>query len=244
MWIAPLGFLAVLCGAPAAAAQAQTPVGEKSGASKPSGAMAAEAETTNPAGQDAKLADRVKSVQPESFRLAHRLSFTLDGTASFNDAFFQKWGGGGQIAFAISDPFSLVAHFDYYGDQETDNVVTAKEVLSSQFYATRMRYLGGLDLAWTPMYGKLAVANSILHFDLYVLAGLDGAGGEQGLLPAGDVGVGERLFFTDWFSAGIEARYVFYVDHATGEPGMLERPLLASAVATFWLPSPGGKDAP
>ncbi len=212
-------------------------------AQPPPNAAAAESETTNPGGAGVNLKDRVKSVQPKSFRMAHRLSVTLDGTASLNDAFFQKWGGGGQVAFALSDPFALDLHFDYYGNQETENVVVAKQVLSSQLYATRLRFLGGLDLVWTPIYGKVAAGNSIVHFDLYVLVGADAADGEQGVLPAGDLGLGERVFFTDWFSAGVEARYALYVDHAAGEPSMLQKSLLASAVATFWIPSGSAEES-
>ena len=192
--------------------------------------------TTNPGEKNVSLADRVKSVQRKSFLMKHRLSLSIDGAASVNDAFFQKWGAGGQLAFAFSDPFALVARFEYFGDQELQNVITAKQVLQSQLYATRLHYLTTLDFAWTPIYGKFAAFNNIVRFDLYLLAGVGAADGEQGLLPATEVGLGERLFFTDWFSAGIEGRYAFYVDNASGEPSTLQKTLLISAVATVWFP--------
>lgn len=192
--------------------------------------------TTNPGEHDVSLADRVKSVQRKSFLMRHRLSLSVDGTASVNDAFFQKWGGGGQLAFTFSDPFALVAHFDYFGDQETENVIVAKQVLQSQFYATRLKYLTGLDFAWTPIYGKISTFNKIVHFNLYLLAGMGIADGEQGVLPATELGLGERIFFTEWFSAGIEGRYAFFVDSASGETSTLQKTLLVSAVATMWFP--------
>ncbi|MHB1845890.1 MAG: hypothetical protein ACYCWW_13775, partial [Deltaproteobacteria bacterium] len=68
-------------------------------------APAAESASTNPAERDVDLSDRVKSVQKKSFRMAHRLSISAEGYASLNDAFFQKWGGGAQLAFAFADPF-------------------------------------------------------------------------------------------------------------------------------------------
>ncbi len=192
--------------------------------------------TTNPGEHDVSLADRVKSVQRKSFLMKHRLSLSVDGAASVNDAFFQKWGGGGQLAFTFSDPFALVAHFEYFGDQETENVIVAKQVLQSQFYATRLRYLTGLDFAWTPIYGKLSTFNKIVHFNLYLLAGIGIADGEQGILPATEIGLGERIFFTEWFSAGLEGRYAFYTDSASGETSTLQKTLLVSAVATMWFP--------
>lgn len=199
--------------------------------------------TTNPAEHDVSLTDRVKSVQHKGFVMEHRLALTLDGTASVNDPFFQKWGGGGQIAYQFSDPFGLSAHFDYYGDQETDAVAIARQVLASEIYATRLRYLAGLDFVWSPIYGKLSTFNKIVHFNLYLLAGLGIADGEQGVLPATELGLGERIFFTDWFSAGLEGRYAFYVDSASGETSTLEKSLLVSAVATFWLPFHGAEES-
>lgn len=192
--------------------------------------------TTNPGEKNVNLEDRVKSVERKSFLMKHRLSLSIDGAASVNDAFFQKWGGGGQLAFAFSDPFALSARFDYFGDQELENVITAKQVLQSQLYATRLHYLTALDFVWTPIYGKLATFNKIVHFDLYVLAGVGAAGGEQGALPATEIGLGERLFLTDWCSAGVEGRYAFYVDNANGEESTLQKTLLVSAVATLWFP--------
>lgn len=173
--------------------------------------------------------------------MAHRLSLSLDGSASLNDAFFQKWGGGAQVAFAFADPFALVAHYDAFGDQETPNVLIAKQVLTSQLYATRLHGLGGLDFAWTPIYGKLSLFNDIVHFDLYLLAGLGAAQGEQGFLPASEVGLGERIFLSEWLSTGVEARYAFYVDAAGGGPSTVQRSLLASAVVTLWLPLHNGE---
>jgi outer membrane beta-barrel protein len=199
--------------------------------------------TTNPAEHDVSLTDRVKSVQHKSFVMEHRLALSLDGTASVNDPFFQKWGGGGQLTYQFSDPFGLSAHFDYYGNQETDSVAIARQVLASEIYATRLKFLGGLDFVWTPIYGKLSTFNKIVHFNLYLLAGLGVADGEQGILPATEVGLGERIFFTDWFSAGLEGRYAFYVDAASGETSTLEKELLMSAVATFWIPVRGAEES-
>ncbi|MHB8420035.1 MAG: outer membrane beta-barrel domain-containing protein [Myxococcales bacterium] len=208
----------------------------------PTDAGAAQEVTTNPGEKNVNLEDRVKSVQRKSFLKKHRLSLSVDGAASINDAFFQKWGGGGQVAFAFSDPFAVVARFDYFGDQELENIITAKQALGSELYATRLHFLTALDFEWTPIYGKFSTFNKIVHFDLYLLAGVGAADGEQGVLPATEVGLGERLFLTEWFSTGIEGRYAFYVDNASGEPSTLQKTLLVSAVATFWIPVHGPEE--
>lgn len=231
-----LAVLSLSAGLLASPARAQEGLAPPPPPPAPAPAPNAQEVTTNPGEKNVSLEDRVKSVQRKDFLMKHRLSLSVDGAASLNDAFFQKWGGGAQLGFAISDPFALVAHFDYFYDQQLENTIIAKQALSSQLNPTRLQYLGALDFAWTPIYGKFATFNEIVHFDLYVLAGVGVAGGEQGLDPATEIGLGERTFFTDWFSAGVEGRYVFYADSAPDQPTTLQRQLLVSAVATFWFP--------
>ncbi len=234
-----MALVTALLGGPALAQENSPPPPV---AEAPGGTPNAQEVTTNPGEQNVNLADRVKSVQRKDFLMKHRLSLSVDGAASLNDAFFQKWGGGAQLGFSFSDPFAIVARFDYFGDQELENVITAKQVLTSQLYATRLHFLTALDFVWTPVYGKLATFNKIVHFDLYLLAGGGAADGEQGVIPATEIGLGERIFLTDWFSTGIEGRYAFYVDAANGQPSTLQKTLLVSAVATVWIPFHGAQE--
>jgi outer membrane beta-barrel protein len=176
--------------------------------------------------------------------MAQRLSVSGDFTFSINDPFFQKIGGGVQAAYAFSEPFSLVLRCDFFDDYQTENAVLAKQVLTAQLYATHLNALYGLDLSWTPVYGKFAIFNRIMGFNIYFLAGGGAVKAEQGYLPAADFGLGERIFLMEWLSFGVEGRYLFYVDHAAGGPSTLQRPLLISALLTFWTPAPGGGEGP
>lgn len=52
------------------------------------------------------------------------------------------------------------------------------------------RYLASLeaDLQWTPVYAKMKLGNTILHHDVYLLAGA-GVTLEQSLLPSADIAI-------------------------------------------------------
>ena len=189
-----------------------------------------------PGERDASLGDRVKAVQRKAFVKAHRFGVTGFGSASISDAFFQKWGGGGQLAYSFADPFALAVNYAYFHDQVTENVPLAKQVLSSQLFATRLHSLATADFQWTPVYGKAQLANKIIYFDVYVLAGLGAAQGETNWVPASEAGLGERIFFTDFLSVGVEAKYDFYVDQANNAPSVLQRALLVSGLLTIWFP--------
>ena len=164
------------------------------------------------------------------------------GSASLSDAFFQKWGGGGELAYSFSDPFALSLSYSYFHDQTTYNVNIAKQVLSSQLFVTRLHSVATADFQWTPVYGKFKFFNNIVYMDFYPFAGFGMAQGETNWSPAAEVGLGERVFLTDFLSVGLEAKYDMYVDQAAGGPSTLQRVLLLSALVSVWFP--GASEGP
>jgi len=130
----------------------------------------------------------------------HRVSVTGLGSASLSDAFFQKWGGGGQLAYSFTDPFALSLSYAYFHDQTTYNVNLAKQVLSSQLFVTRLHSVATADFQWTPVYGKFKFFNNIVYLDFYPFAGFGVAQGATSWSPAAEVGLGERVFLTDFLS--------------------------------------------
>jgi outer membrane beta-barrel protein len=194
-----------------------------------------------PGEKDVNLGDRVKSVQRKSFIKAHRFALSGFASASINDAFYQKWGGGAQLAFSFADPFAVALHYAYFYTQTTENVHTAKEVLSSQMYATKLQAIAAADFQLTPIYGKFSLSNKIVYYDLYLFAGFGAAQATQSWQPASEVGLGERIFANDYLSFGVEAAFVFYADSAPGGPTVLQHSLMLSVVVSFWFPGPPGE---
>ena len=97
----------------------------------------------------------------------------------------------------------------------------------------KLRRIVGAEVAWSPVYGKLNVfAEKVAHFDLSLLAGGDldlprrgaraqrrGALAARGRSPSlastvgGHVGLGSRLFFTEWLAPRLEVKdYVYGVE--------------------------------
>ncbi len=189
-----------------------------------------------PGERDVNLEDRVKAVPHKGVIKAHRVSVTGLGSASLSDAFFQKWGGGGQLAYSFTDAFALSLSYAYFHDQTTYNVNTAKQVLSSQLFVTRLHSVATADFQWTPVYGKFKFFNNIVYMDFYPFAGFGMAQGETNWSPAAEVGLGERVFLTDFLSVGLEAKYDMYADQAANGPSTLQRVLLMSALVTIWFP--------
>jgi outer membrane beta-barrel protein len=93
--------------------------------------------------------------------------------------------------------------------------------------------MGGAELGWSPVYGKLnIIAEHVIHFDLSVIGGgdfisyrevldkahADALAASGGTPPdkstfGGHVGLGTRIFFTEFLAARVELKdYIYSVD--------------------------------
>jgi outer membrane beta-barrel protein len=113
------------------------------------------------------------------------------------------------------------------------------QLLSSQPYAQ-----AALDALWSPIYGKASwMGSRIVHFDLYLLAGLGAVWSDtsiaprsEGPHPAADLGAGLRFYPADWLALELAAIGTFYPDRPTRTaPSTTTRVVAASlGVSFFW----------
>src|SRR5512134_3191683 len=126
-----------------------------------------------PSGErDVALGDRVKAVQRKGFLKRGRLEITPLLTLSVNDAFYQKFGGGLRLAYNLEDSFAIAVRGAYFEPLRTDNVKLGKVAFQGQLLTSQLRGQVMLDGVWSPIYGKAAVFGDIVHFDLFLQAGL------------------------------------------------------------------------
>jgi outer membrane beta-barrel protein len=192
---------------------------------------------------DLDLDSRIRPVSGTLFLRSgrHELGPTLG--ISLSDAFFTKYMLGARYAyhatetlsigafgtFAASSPSGVVAKCDTNG--ANCRTPTAKDLRHTpgDFGAN-----AGLDLSWAPLYGKISVlAESVLHFDTYLLLG----GGmlqsriappgvdevETSWRPEGHVALGQRYFVAPWGTIRIELRDMLYGLTVQGRRGPADR---------------------
>jgi outer membrane beta-barrel protein len=74
------------------------------------------------------------------------------------------------------------------------------------------------DVEWSPLYGKVAFLNSILHFDAYLLGGMGVVNTEmskvdnRGPSLAADLGLGIRFVARDFLAVNVALINTSYVD--------------------------------
>lgn len=214
--------LALLAAAPAFAAEpAKAPAAEK------------EAEDQSKE-RRASLADKIPPVSGNLFTKKGRFEVSPMLGMSLGDAFFQKYEFGLRLTYHVLESFSVGLHGSY-------NLATASGVVNVcrpdgctnpkmeelNRVPGNIGLLAGLDLAWSPLYGKVNVAaEKVLHFDTAIVIG---GGVIQYQAPAprgtdtsasapavseftggGHVGIVGRVFITPSVTLRVELRDYIY----------------------------------
>ncbi len=231
----------------------ETPASETSAASadaKPEGGEGAEvkkAEAPAPVMHDITEDDRVKSVQRKLYLKARRFEITPMVMASLNDPFYIKFGGNLRVAYHLADTVAVAARGSIVTLFRTPEATLAKSIFTSTISFSVPQWDAMGDVEWSPVYGKVAILNSILHFDAYLLGGLgivwtatsgmpDAAGQLRGPNVAADVGGGLRFIAKDWLAVNVSVINTAYVDAPAGTKGATQNMLTVNAGVSVFLP--------
>jgi hypothetical protein len=132
-------------------------------------APVANAPATSVANQDAEREitqdDRVKSVQRKVYLKKGRFELAPFVSVSVNDPYYTKYGGALRGAYYLSDSVALAARFSIMDVVGSDDVTTAKRAFGSRIFFSVPKWSAMADVEWSPIYGKVAFLNSILHLD-------------------------------------------------------------------------------
>jgi len=186
------------------------------------------------------FAGKIPPVSGQLYRKAGRAEVTASANLSMNDAFFSKYFGGLKLGYHLSDAWAVTLQAAGGLTSTTGSAVVCSSTSGCrdasetelQQVPGQIRALGGLELGWSPVYGKLNVlSEQVAHFDLSILGGVDailhdevlstqdaeilaatGGTPKSTVSPGAHVGIGARLFFTQSFAARLEVKdYVYYV---------------------------------
>jgi outer membrane beta-barrel protein len=172
--------------------------------------------------RDTTQEDRVKSVQRKVYLKKHRLELAPFVTVSLNDPYYSKVGGALRGAYYLADTLAIAARFSLMEVIPTDDVRAAKRNFQSRIFASVPQWSAMSDIEWSPIYGKVSIFNSILHFDAYVLTGLGAVKTEtssqpgRGLNVAVDLGIGARFVAKDYLAVNVALVDTAYNDQPTG----------------------------
>lgn len=197
--------------------------------------------------RDVTQDDRVKSVQRKLYMKRGRFELAPAAVINVNDAYYTKWGGALRAAFYPVDTFAISVRFTLLDTVRTDDVRIAKRNLNARIFHSVPYWTAMADLEWSPLYGKVSIFNSILHFDGYLAAGAGVAYTEtsadlldptrSGVKPAVDLGIGLRFVTTDWLAVNVGLINTAYVDTPIGTTkSSLQNVMLVHAGLSIFMP--------
>ncbi len=196
--------------------------------------------------------DRVKSVQRKLYLKNNRFEVTPMVTATINDPFYLKWGGVLRVAYYLSDSLALVARGALLQTLRSNDVPIANRTFFSRIRNSNPLWYGMGDVEWSPIYGKVAMMNSIFHFDAFLVGGLGVVYPVTAGLPERspslgvDVGGGLRFVAKDWLAITASVINTSYVDSGPGQTtkGSMQNMLAVNAGVSIFFPfSSTGREA-
>jgi outer membrane beta-barrel protein len=196
--------------------------------------------------RDITQEDRVKSVQRKLYMKRNRFELAPYFAVNVNDPFYTKIGGAIRAAFYPHDNLAISARFTLLNTLPTEDVRTAKRNFNSRIFFSVPFWTAMADVEWSPIYGKVAIFNSILHFDGYLLGGggivftetsASTDASRAGVKPAFDLGLGFRFITKDWLAVNVALINTAYVDVPTGSAkGSTQNIMLVHAGVSIFFP--------
>ncbi len=182
------------------------------------------------------FAGKIPPVSAELYRKKGRFEATLSGNVSVNDAFYSKYFAGLKLGYHFTESVSAHALLatglnTKAGSAQvcpTNGGCHSADSAQMNQVPGKLKLMGGLEGAWTPIYGKVNVFSGVVHFDMGLMGGVDWISyqkvlssleAKSGVSPstastlALHLGLGTRIFITEWMAARLEFRdYVYRVD--------------------------------
>ena len=195
--------------------------------------------------------DRVKSVQRKVYLKKGRFELTPLISISVNDPFYSKVGASLRGAWYLADTLAIAARASLIQVVPSDDVRTAKRTFNSKIYNSVPEWSAMGDVEWSPLYGKVAFLNSILHFDGYLLGGLGAVRTltsslpNRGLNVGADLGLGMRFVAKDFLAVNVALINTSYVDQPLGtSKGAIQNMMTINAGISLFFPlSSTGREA-
>lgn len=235
--------------------QTETPPTEETAPPSPPTVSAPATPAPEPAPEpvptDITQEDRVKSVQRKVYLKARRFELTPMVSFSINDPYYSKFGASVRGAYYFADTLSVAARVSLMQVLPSDDVDIAKRAFQSRIFHSVPQWSAMGDVEWSPLYGKVAFLNSILHFDGYLLGGLGAVKTETSSLPnrsisvGADLGLGMRFVAKDFLAVNVALINTSYVDQPLGtSKGAIQNVMTINAGISLFFPlSSTGREA-
>ncbi len=189
---------------------------------------------------------KIVVIQKKEFTKENKSEVTLFGGIVPNDAFYTSYPIGLKFDYFLSEFTSLTFNGSYNFNAETGAINTLKEMNVGSRYMENIKYQAQLGVAYSFLYGKVALGKMTLsYFDTYALANVGVWGTEYtkesnetatNIRFGGGLGLGFRFYLSQNISFRFETKQSFFMRTPTSDGGQggVQKPLELT-VGVGWL---------
>lgn len=115
----------------------------------------------------------VAVIQKRYLPKTQRFEGNFNASANVNDSFFSAYGLGGGLTYNFNEKWSVEGIVKWFSvsNSKSANQLLERGIVTNGMVATELFY--GVDLRWTPIYGKFSYFDKkIIPFDHYFSVGL------------------------------------------------------------------------
>lgn len=213
------------------------------------------------------LRSRVPPVSGYLFRMGGRFEAGIYMGFSVKDAFYAKYMPGITLTYHFGEQLALALHGEYSlstvsgAAQICGNGVSsplgckepAETTLDSAKAFGRLGLVAGLELQWSPIYGKIGLlSEKFLSFNMYLALGPSVLmyGPANAFTGAGNIGIGFRWVVNSWITVRTEVRdLIYYEDYRNGDTSTLSslkqsvrNQIVGTVGLTFFVPTTFERD--
>ncbi len=188
--------------------------------------------TTGPrGGEERQIWKDIVVLPRKSFLKGGRIELMPYFATTVNDNLIQHFALGGELNYFLTDILSIGISGMYYFKNVLEEEFRTRYHFERVPTLNQYKYTATLNFAYVPLYGKFAIFNNqILHFEVFLTAGVGGTGTE--IIPRDynnegftnpfsltfPVGAGARLFLTRWLAVQVGFRDYMMLDKFESSP--------------------------
>ena len=162
--------------------------------------------------------DHADSVKNRAVRMSNRFEIGPTGSLSLMEPFYSPYSIGGTATYHWSEVSGLNVFGTYFlqGLSENGNNLnpipgTTPSRNANLQYAPQPKYTLLANYEYTPFYGKISITKDfVMNLGVYGFIGVGGMGVGDTICPAGDIGFGQKLYFTQNFALRFDLRFMMY----------------------------------
>jgi outer membrane beta-barrel protein len=151
----------------------------------------------------------IRVIQRRPILKSGRVELSALGGGGLADTMFNHVAVTGGIRYHLSETWSVASNYSHHYGQTSalfDEVTDRFELFPER---SVIEWSTGIDVGWTPVYGKFALVDSyIMHFDLVVLTGAAAVVTSRSPDPkiAGVAGAAMHLYLSPWLALNADFR--------------------------------------